>query len=242
MNFKKSSVQQSILKIPRSSMNQSIKFLKWPFLLWLLLCLPAVLKLTVDSLAWLYKQPVLLGFVTVGMAIYAALVWMLNRTGSQSGSLSVLMTLEHELAHAMFALLTFNGVRSVHASAGEGGHVRLSGGNWLVTAAPYFLPLPVLVLWPVFLVSVRPYSRTLLVVLGVALAFHVHATWRETRFVQPDLQELGKTFSILFLPLAHVFTFLWCVGLLKQDQRFFTQALAGGWSVLKYFKDSLIKI
>lgn len=223
-------------------MNRIIELLKWPLLLWLLLCMPSLFKLSINALLWLYRQPALLGFIALGAAIYMALVWVLNRAGAQSGTLSVLMTLEHELAHAVFALLTFNGIRSVHAIAGEGGHVMLSGRNWLVIAAPYFLPLPVLILWPVFMVAVRPYSPVLLVGLGVALAFHVHATWRETGFFQSDLQELGKVFSVFFLPLIHALTFLWFVGLLRQDQKFFTQALAGGWSALEYLKDFLIRL
>ena len=68
----------------------------------------------------------------------------------RSGSKSWLYTLEHELTHALFAVLTLNRVTSLSAQQGSG-HLAYEGpGNWLVSLAPYFFPafcvLPLLAL------------------------------------------------------------------------------------------------
>ncbi len=79
-----------------------------------------------------------------------------------------LVTMEHELTHAMFAFLTGHKVVRISATFGSGGEVHYEGkGNWLITAAPYFFPTAALILsllayllpfpnlpWPSFLLGI----------------------------------------------------------------------------------------
>lgn len=116
-----------------------------------------------------------------------------------------LVTMEHEITHAIFAILTLHKIISVRATMGNGGEVKYEGqGNWLITAAPYFFPTAALILsllayllpfaglpWPGFL-------------LGVALGYHFVSTYRETHRDQSDLKELGEPFCWMFLPAANI--------------------------------------
>jgi hypothetical protein len=48
-------------------------------------------------------------------------------------------TLEHELTHAFFALLTFHTISGIQTTATGGGVIHILGGNnWLILISPYF--------------------------------------------------------------------------------------------------------
>jgi len=118
---------------------------------------------------------------------------------------SFLITLEHELTHAMFALLTLHPIVGFRASLRRGGHVRFAGkGNWLIVSAPYFFPSAAILLF--LLAYFLPFAslpwQSLL--LGVALTYHVVSTLRETHRDQQDLGLLGNTFCWMFLPAANL--------------------------------------
>jgi Peptidase M50B-like len=123
-----------------------------------------------------------------------------------------IVTMEHEVTHALFAFLTGHKIVSIRATMGAGGEVRYAGGgNWLITAAPYFFPTAAIVLSLIayFLpFSGLPWGSFLL---GVALGYHFVSTYRETHGDQSDLKELGKTFSWMFLPAANIATVLFLV-------------------------------
>ncbi len=133
-----------------------------------------------------------------------------------------LVTVEHEATHALFALLTGHLILSFHASMGKGGQVSIEGrGNWLIVVAPYFFPTAALLLFVLaFLLPLQgllPWSGMML---GMALAYHIVSTVRETHKDQTDIQQLGPLFCWLFLPAAN----LAVVGLLLS----FAHAGSGG--------------
>lgn len=116
-----------------------------------------------------------------------------------------LITLEHELTHALFAVMTGHTIVGFRASLRRGGEVRFNGrGNWLITAAPYFFPTAALVL--LLLAFLMPLSglpwRGLL--LGVAIGYHIVSTYRETHRHQSDLKLLGSAFCWMVLPSANI--------------------------------------
>ena len=48
-------------------------------------------------------------------------------------------TLEHELTHALFALITFHKVNGIQTTASQGGVIEIqNGNNWLIIISPYF--------------------------------------------------------------------------------------------------------
>ena len=50
-------------------------------------------------------------------------------------------TLEHELTHAVFALIFFKRIHTISASRRSGGHITIEGGNIIIALGPYVLPL-----------------------------------------------------------------------------------------------------
>ncbi len=115
------------------------------------------------------------------------------------------ITLEHESTHALFAMLTGHQIVGFRATMGKGGQVQFLGrGNWLIMIAPYFFPTSALLMFLVaYLLPFQGFPwRSFL--LGVALAYHVVSTYRETHRDQTDIQQLGTTFCWMFLPAANL--------------------------------------
>lgn len=146
-----------------------------------------------------------------GVLVFLA-VWLLYMR--RRGGVSWLYTLEHEATHAIFAVLTFNRVTSLHAGQGNGSLSYQGAGNWLVSLAPYFFPtfcVPALLALQVAVAPARPW---LLALLGFSLALHVHSSWVETHPRQSDLIKHGRWASLCILPgawLLGIVATLWCV-------------------------------
>ena len=50
-------------------------------------------------------------------------------------------TLEHELTHALFALITFHKINGIQTTSNQGGVIEIqNGNNWLIIISPYFFP------------------------------------------------------------------------------------------------------
>jgi hypothetical protein len=176
--------------------------LKWPAAILSALASPLLLWAglrLVWTVAW---QPLPLIPFVLGTATFFVL-WRRWLGKSRIGKL--LITLEHESTHALFAAATWHRIVGFRASVGRGGEVRFTGsGNWLITAAPYFFPTAAILL---FLIAYLlpfpglPWQRFLL---GVALGYHIVSTFRETHRDQTDIKSLGRLFCWLFLPAANL--------------------------------------
>jgi hypothetical protein len=86
----------------------------------------------------------------------------------------------------------------------EGGHVKLSGGNFLITLAPYFFPTISYFLLPVAFFIPNRSMPVYLMILGASVAFHLVSTWRDLHWEQSDLHNAGIVFSLIFLPVANL--------------------------------------
>ncbi len=185
----------------RDALNRLLALLKWPVALaMLVLLVPASVSL-VRVLWQMVQQPQ--GWWPLGAGLLAfGLCWLLWLRRVQTGHW--LYTLEHELTHALFAVLTLNRVTDLNAQRSTG-HLAYEGrGNWLISLAPYFFPtfcvLPLLGL-QFALPSAQPW---LLGVLGFALGMHLHGSAIETHWHQPDLQRYGRLASWSIVPGAMV--------------------------------------
>jgi hypothetical protein len=189
----------------------ALSWLRWPTAVFLLL----VLIPTVRACAWLLGEIVkspwpILPFAG-GLGLYLVF-WTLFIRHWRTTWLS---TLEHELTHALFAVVTFHRVVGIRTTWRSGGHVRyLGAGNWLITLAPYFFPTVCMLLLPVFLLVPFLESRAGDAVLGAAFAYHVTSTIRETHLGQSDLHKAGFLFCGMVLPglilLTHGLVLAWC--------------------------------
>jgi hypothetical protein len=186
-----------------SRVDRILERLKWPSAFVALLATPLLLWSLVCLASDIVATPTfsLLPFAVGGLSF--ALVWRrwlgIGRLGA------FVVTLEHEATHAIFALLTGHRIVGFRASLSRGGAVRFAGkGNWIITAAPYFFPTAAIILF--LLAYFLPFASLpwQSFMLGVALAYHVISTRRETHRDQSDLKALGTTFCWMFLPAANL--------------------------------------
>jgi hypothetical protein len=176
--------------------------LKWPIAIVSILLLPssakALLALAIECL----KSPVLMGAFCGGVFLYM-IVWfaIIKRTRA-----SLILTIEHELTHCIFAWLTLHRVTDFKATWSEGGHMNYDReqDNWLVTIAPYFFPTAPLILLLCFWFFSDAGSMMLNFLLGISFTYHLTSTRRETGGHQTDLQKVGFPFAFMFLPTANI--------------------------------------
>lgn len=190
-----------------------LHWFRWPSAVFLLLLLFPVLTACTSLLIEIAKAPEPILPFAGGLGIY--LVWW--TLFIRHWRTTWLSTLEHELTHALFAVLTCHRVVGIRTTWRSGGHVRYVGkGNWLVTLAPYFFPTVCMILLPVFVFV--PFLQTRIgdAVLGAAFAYHVTSTIRETHLGQSDLHKSGFLFCLMVLPglnlLLHGLVLAWCHG------------------------------
>jgi Peptidase M50B-like len=180
-----------------------VNWLKWPAAMVAVVVSPLFAWALFKTLMLVITSPTF-SLIPFGSGIVAFLfLWRRWLRHSRWGSFVI--TLEHESTHALFALLTGHPIIGFKASLGQGGEVRFSGaGNWLITVAPYFFPTAAIILFLLayFLpFAALPWQSFLL---GVALAYHIVSTLRETHRDQSDLHSLGRTFCWLFIPAANL--------------------------------------
>lgn len=118
--------------------------------------------------------------------------------------LQVVCTFEHELTHLLFGLLFLKRPHSFVVTRHDGGYVELSGGNFLITLAPYFFPTVSYLLLPLLYFIPKSAMPIYLAILGASVAFHFASTWAEIHWQQTDLHEAGIVFSLIFLPVANL--------------------------------------
>ena len=182
-----------------------LETLKWP-IAWLSAAMVVPLSYATIRLALrAFFFPRALAFIVSGILLYS-LVW--RPFGRKRWKTDWLLNVEHELTHALFAILTFHRIKSFQVTR-TGGKVEVIGGsNWLIALAPYFFPTAPLCL--LFLSLLMPLASVLPwtgLFLGFAMAYHVRSTWIETHGAQTDFKQAGKKFSVVFLPSANLIAF-----------------------------------
>ena len=115
--------------------------------------------------------------------------------------------LGHELTHALWSL-AFGGLPSSLKVGAEGGSVKLTKTNMLITLAPYFFPFYTFVVIVAALVTyvfMRPLPLLPLWIfaIGFTWSFHVLFTLQTLTERQPDVRLYGRIFSWTFIFLAN---------------------------------------
>ena len=118
--------------------------------------------------------------------------------------LQVVCTFEHELTHLLFGLLFLKRPHSFVVTRHDGGSVTLSGGNFIITLAPYFFPTVSYLLLPFAYFVPTGAMAIFTAALGASVAFHLVSTWAELHWRQTDLHKAGILFSSTFLPVANL--------------------------------------
>ena len=182
----------------RDTVDSVFAWLKWPAAICSVLMLPGVVLATMRLVAEVLRHaPSMLMFLG-GAAVYT-LIWMALLRRSR---FSFFMTLEHELTHILFAILTFHRVTNLRVTMTRGGVMGFRGrGNWLITVAPYFVPLTSLALILVQWLTPQ-WTDPLTVMVGAGFAYHLTSKAHQTHPGQSDLQKVGILFSWMLLPAA----------------------------------------
>lgn len=116
--------------------------------------------------------------------------------------------LGHELTHVIWGLLFF--ARPSKLKVGEnGGSVKLTRTNFLITLAPYFFPFYTFLVITAALI-VRYFCNPLpclwlwMLGIGFTWAFHFLFTLQTLTVKQPDVVQYGRIFSWTFIYIANV--------------------------------------
>lgn len=184
--------QKLYLKLVLKLVGKALTFLILPFLIYgfgsaLLQIVPASV----------FQNPRVISF-GIGFGLFVAF-WLVFRR-----SLRVVCTFEHELTHLIFGLLFLKRPHAFVVTMREGGHVKLSGSNFLITLAPYFFPTVSYFLLPIAFFVPSKSMPIYLTILGASVAFHLVSTWRDLHWEQSDLHKAGILFSLVFLPGANL--------------------------------------
>lgn len=114
----------------------------------------------------------------------------------------------HELTHAIWVWLFGGSVKKFKASS-SGGHVIVDKTNFLISLAPYFFPLYVVLVVVVFVVGHliwdwRGFLPWFHLCVGAAYAFHITLTAHVLKTRQSDITSQGYLFSAVVIFLGNV--------------------------------------
>jgi hypothetical protein len=182
------------------NVSRAINLLKWPAAAGsMLVLIPALLTFVDCAMPYWRNKGAGLALLA-GMAIFLVPTLIRRRLPV----VGFWATFEHEMTHILFALLSFQTVRSLNATD-SGGEVTHHGeGNWLIVAAPYFFPTVPLLAALLMLALPTSLRMAGFGAVGFTLAWHLAVSLAETHRGQPDLQRLGFVHVLMFLPGASV--------------------------------------
>jgi hypothetical protein len=113
--------------------------------------------------------------------------------------------LGHELTHALWSWFFGGKLKKIKVRS-DGGHVLITKSNFLISLAPYFFPLYVVLVVVIFTIGsfFWEWTKYLLIfyfLIGMMYSFHVTLTSRILKTRQPDIAKEGYIFSstIIFL-------------------------------------------
>lgn len=190
----------------RNYINLFLGIIKWPVAAAMLLAAPAAVQsfrryyVIRDQLNWHN-----LIYFAIGIGFFAAVrVFFIMRRGAAE-------TMEHEITHSLFAILTLHPVRHLEVSDTGGGSMVFTGkGNWLIAIAPYFFPLTAftMILLTAAVNRVVGYTPDwALIGLGAAVCYNLFSFAEQLHPRQTDFKVAGYLFTICFLPGANCLTF-----------------------------------
>lgn len=106
--------------------------------------------------------------------------------------------LAHELTHALAAVMMGGKVSSLEASD-KGGTTVVNKSHVIISLAPYVFPFYTAVTVLFYLVAAPQHRIYFLGLIGFTYAFHIALTLYSLSHHQPDLQEGGVVFSLIFI-------------------------------------------
>ncbi|MBR1777884.1 MAG: M50 family metallopeptidase [Alphaproteobacteria bacterium] len=190
----------------RKYINLFLKIIKWPVAFSMILIVPAAYQ----SFRRYYEIRNQLNwhnlvYFAIGLGVFAAIrIMVLLHRGKAE-------TLEHEITHCLFAMLTLHPVSKIELKETGGGSMSFSGeGNWLIAIAPYFFPLSAftMVFFAIAATHLLGYTpEWVFIGLGMTMCYNLFSFAEQTHPRQTDFKVAGYLFTICFLPGANCLTF-----------------------------------
>jgi hypothetical protein len=179
-----------------------VEWTKWPA------AIMAVASLPLTTRAWislLYQSPSYPGYLTAFVAGSVAFVLVARTNIARSGIATRVIEFERDVTQSLLATMMLHpvvgfGKRDINHN-GKGSRVRWLGrGNWVMLAAPYFIPTTAILLW---LVSLILFQSLRSLILGFGISYHLVAVVYQCRSGTSELRRLGSRFCWMFLPAAN---------------------------------------
>lgn len=165
-----------------------LRLVHWIF--WGVIFIVAILALPVIwKLALLLAKSVYLWFGIIGFTMIYY-IYLRNKLG-------FFQTLDHELSHTIVSLCFGNRMIELHVHDRMGGHIIYEGrGHVLISLAPYFLRIPMLVIVPLSLLVQDSIGIHIIHFLaGILFAYSYISILEEAHPYQTDLTQNGLLFS-----------------------------------------------
>ena len=142
------------------------------------------------------------GYATMfGIGIFLFIL-LARTTIAQSAFARRFIELERDLTQSVLALAMLHPVVGYGKNENKGSRVRWLGrGNWVMLAAPYFVPTATIVLW---LGSLILFQSLRSLVLGFGVSYHMVAVLIQCQTGTSELRRLGRKFCWMFLPAMNL--------------------------------------
>ncbi|MFZ4520247.1 MAG: hypothetical protein ACOYNC_01000 [Bacteroidales bacterium] len=186
-----------------------------PVMILMILCLPLIYltgkSLVIEILAIspgnLFQMMFFIGFI-----VSALLFSVFKRR------LNYFTTLEHELTHLLWAVLTLNTPTELHVKKHIGGMVAYQGKkNVMIVLSPYFFQTFTFLLFLVYLVINWTFYKWFYLILGVSVGYHLATDIREIPDRrQPDLQQYGFIPSLIIIMFFYLLSLGLILGFVEQ--------------------------
>jgi len=143
--------------------------------------------------------PVYSTMFVIGVFLFVLLA---RTTLAQSSFAIRLIGLERNLTQSVFAFAMSRQVVGYGKNQNQGSRVGWLGrGNWVMLAAPYFVPTATIVLW---LLSLILFQSLRSLVLGFGVSYHLVAVLIQCKIGSSELRRLGRKFCWMFLPAINL--------------------------------------
>jgi len=191
------------LALKRSILGFFLKIIIGILLIWIGTAVGCVLYQTFPQIPWLEKES---GVFWGGFVAYLLIHFLFYKPIFSH-------VLAHELTHALAAVMMGGKVSSLEASP-KGGSTVVNKSHVIISLAPYVFPFYTAVTILFYLVAAEPHRIYFLALIGFTYSFHVALTIYSLSHHQPDLQEGGVVFSLIFILTGNLIIFLFLVCLI----------------------------
>lgn len=134
--------------------------------------------------------------------------------------------LAHELTHALAALLMGGKVTEIHATH-AGGSAVTNKSHFFISMAPYVFPLYTVLALGLYALAAPAFKVYLMGFVGLTYSFHWVLTVYSLSHQQPDLEEGGTVFSLIFIFAANMIVLMLLFSLVWPEVLSWRGALSG---------------